>query len=57
MEKARLYEALYLVNRSIEEVVRGVQRLKEFPQLFMQGPSRAIGTPDRFMWCLLLSTN
>ncbi len=28
MEKAHLYEALYLVNHGIDEAVRGVQRLK-----------------------------
>jgi len=31
MEKAHLYEALYLVNHGIDEAVRGVQRLKKSP--------------------------
>ncbi len=35
MEKAHLYEALYLVNHGIDEAVRGVQRLKKSPKLFM----------------------
>ncbi len=34
MEKAHLYEALYLVNQGIDEAVRGVQRLKKSPKLF-----------------------
>ncbi len=33
MEKAYLYEALYLVNHGIDEAVRGVQRLKKSPKL------------------------
>ena len=33
MEKAHLYEALYLVNHGIDEAVRGVQRLKKSPKL------------------------
>jgi len=33
MEKAHLYEALYLVNHGIDEAVRGVQRLKNLPTL------------------------
>jgi hypothetical protein len=36
MEKAHLYEALYLVNHDIDEAVRGVQRLKKSPKLFME---------------------
>jgi hypothetical protein len=36
MEKAHLYEALYLVNHGIDEAVRGVQRLKKSPHLFME---------------------
>lgn len=36
MEKAHLYEALYLVNHGIDEAVRGVQRLKKCPKLFME---------------------
>src|SRR5260370_41149413 len=36
MEKAHLYEALYLVNHGIDEAVRGVQRLKKYPKLFME---------------------
>jgi len=36
MEKAHLYEALYLVNHGIDEAVRGVQRLKKSPKLFME---------------------
>ena len=31
MQKAHLYEALYLVNHGIDEAVRGVQRLKKAP--------------------------
>jgi hypothetical protein len=36
MEKAHLYEGLYLVNHGIDEAVRGVQRLKKSPHLFME---------------------
>ena len=34
MQKAHLYEALYLVNHGIDEAVRGVQRLKKAPHAF-----------------------
>jgi hypothetical protein len=36
MQKARLYEALYLVNHGIDEAVRGVQRLKKAPHAFRE---------------------
>ena len=36
MEKAHVYEALYLVNHGIDEAVRGVQRLKKAPEMFME---------------------
>jgi hypothetical protein len=36
MQKAHLYEALYLVNHGIDEAVRGVQRLKKAPHAFRE---------------------
>lgn len=33
MKKAHLYEALYLVNRGMDEALRGVQRLTKSSQL------------------------
>jgi hypothetical protein len=36
MQKAHLYEALYLVNHGIEEAVRGLQRLKKAPHAFRE---------------------
>ena len=36
MQKAHLYEALYLVNHGIDEAVRGVQRLKKSPHAFRE---------------------
>jgi hypothetical protein len=36
VEKAHLSEALYLMNYGIDEAVRGVQRLKKSPKLFIE---------------------
>ena len=47
MEKAHLYEALYLVNHGIDEAVRGVQRLKKFPQLFMETYHKSMAGLER----------
>ena len=47
MEKAHLYEALYLVNHGIHEAVRGVQRLKKSPQLFMETYHKSMAGLER----------
>jgi hypothetical protein len=47
MEKAHLYEALYLVNHGIDEAVRGVQRLKKSPQPFMETYHKSMAGLER----------
>jgi hypothetical protein len=47
MEKAHLYEALYLVNHGIDEAVRGVQRLKKSPKLFMETYQKSMAGLER----------
>lgn len=47
MEKAHLYEALYLVNHGIDEAVRGVQRLKKSPKLFMETYHKSLAGLER----------
>ncbi len=47
MEKAHLYEALYLVNHGIDEAVRGVQRLKKSPKLFMEAYNKSMAGLER----------
>jgi len=47
MEKAHLYEALYLVNHGIDEAVRGVQRLKKSPKLFMETCRKSMAGLER----------
>jgi len=47
MEKAHLYEALYLVNHGIDEAVRGVQRLKKSPKLLMETYHKSIAGLER----------
>jgi len=47
MQKAHLYEALYLVNHGIDEAVRGVQRLKKSPQLFMETYHKSMAGLER----------
>jgi hypothetical protein len=47
MEKAYLYEALYLVNHGIDEAVRGVQRLKKCPKLFMETYHKSMAGLER----------
>ena len=47
MEKAHLYEALYLVNQGIDEAVRGVQRLKKSPKLFMEAYHKSMAGLER----------
>jgi hypothetical protein len=47
MEKAHLYEALYLVNHGIDEAVRGVQRLKKSPKLFMETYHKSMAGLER----------
>src|SRR5260370_11980668 len=47
MEKAHLYEALYLVNHGIDEAVRGFQRLKKSPKLFMEAYHKSMAGLER----------
>ena len=47
MEKAHLYEALYLVNHGIDEAVRGVRRLKKSPKLFMETYHKSMAGLER----------
>lgn len=47
MEKAHLYEALYLVNHGIDEAVRGVQRLKKSPKLFVEAYHKSMAGLER----------
>jgi hypothetical protein len=47
MEKAHLYEALYLVNHGVDEAVRGVQRLKKSPKLFMETYHKSMAGLER----------
>ncbi|MGC1673854.1 MAG: hypothetical protein WA739_16460, partial [Candidatus Acidiferrales bacterium] len=47
MEKAHLYEALYLVNHGIDEADRGVQRLKKSPKLFMETYHKSMAGLER----------
>jgi Txe/YoeB family toxin of Txe-Axe toxin-antitoxin module len=47
MEKAHLYEALYLVNHGIDEAVRGVQRLRKSPKLFMETYHKSMAGLER----------
>jgi hypothetical protein len=47
MQKAHLYEALYLVNHGIDEAVRGVQRLKKCPNLFMETYHKSMAGLER----------
>jgi hypothetical protein len=47
MQKAHLYEALYLVNHGIDEAVRGVQRLKKAPHAFREAYYKSIAGLER----------
>ena len=47
MQKAHLYEALYLVNHGIDEAVRGVQRLKKAPQAFREVYYKSVAGLER----------
>jgi hypothetical protein len=47
MEKAHLYEALYLVNHGIDEAVSRVQRLKKSPKLFMETYHKSMAGLER----------
>jgi hypothetical protein len=47
MQKAHLYEALYLVNHGIEEAVRGVQRLKKAPHAFREVYYKSVAGLER----------
>jgi hypothetical protein len=47
MEKAHLYEALFLVNHGIDEAVRGVQRLKKSPKFFMETYHKSVAGLER----------
>jgi hypothetical protein len=47
MEKAHLYEALYLANYGIVEGVRGVQRLKKSPKLFTETYHKSLAGLER----------
>ena len=42
-----MYEALYLVNHGIDEAVRGVQRLKKCPKLFMETYHKSMAGLER----------
>ena len=47
MQKAHLYEALYLVNHGIEEAVRGLQRLKKAPHAFREVYYKSVAGLER----------
>jgi hypothetical protein len=47
MQKAHLYEALYLVNHGIDEAVRGVQRLKKAPHAFREVYYKSVAGLER----------
>src|SRR5258708_10383284 len=47
MQKAHLYEALYLVNHGIDEAVRGVQRLKKAPHAFREVYYKSVACLER----------
>src|SRR6267142_2986899 len=47
MQKAHLYEALYLVNHGIDEAARGVQRLKKSPHLVMEAYHKSMAGLER----------
>jgi len=47
MQKAHLYEALYLVNHGIDEAVRGVQRLKKAPHAFREVYYKSVAGMER----------
>jgi hypothetical protein len=47
MQKAHLYEALYLVNHGIDEAVRGVQRLKKGPHAFREVYYKSVAGLER----------
>jgi hypothetical protein len=47
MQKAHLYEALYLVNHGIDEAVRGVQRLKKAPNAFREVYYKSVAGLER----------
>jgi hypothetical protein len=47
MQKAHLYEALYLVNHGVDEAVRGVQRLKKAPHAFKEVYYKSVAGLER----------
>jgi hypothetical protein len=47
MQKAHLYEALFLVNHGIDEAVSGVQRLKKAPGMFMETYHKSLAGLER----------
>ncbi len=47
MQKAHLFEALYLVNRGIDEAVSGVLRLKKAPDMFMETYHKSMAGLER----------
>jgi hypothetical protein len=47
MQKAHLYEALYLVNHGIDEAVRGVQRLKKAPHALREVYYKSVAGLER----------
>ena len=53
MEKAHLYEALYLVDHGVDEAVRGIQRSKKSPKLFMETYHKSMARLERR--CLLIN--
>ena len=47
MQKAHLFEALYLVNRGIDDAVSGVLRLKKAPGMFMETYHKSMAGLER----------
>ncbi len=47
MQKAHLFEALFMVNRGIDEAVSGVLRLKKAPDMFMETYHKSMAGLER----------
>jgi hypothetical protein len=54
MQKAHLFEALWMVNQGIDNAVQGLQRLKKKSELLQETYGEAIGRleSDRKRWNL-----
>lgn len=48
MDKAHLYEAVFLVNRGIDEAVRGLQRLQKTSQIEIDPIAEALANFEQF---------